>query len=155
VSRGTRPPAHSHRADVRDGYLRNHRANRWHPAAVAMAENMQVIEPNRGSAAHDACAGRGGTQVSADRRSGLGLGGLAVLACCGLKVLVLAGVALSLGSVGVVVRNVAIAVAGLAVAAAVVAYAIRRRRCDDACAAPDGSVTRPERGRATSGAPPP
>jgi hypothetical protein len=96
--------------------------------------------------------------VSADRRSGLGLGGLAILACCGLKVLVLAGVALSLGSLGVVVRNVAIAVAGLAVAAAVVAYAIRRRRrCDDACAAPapDRSVARPERGGATSGAPSP
>jgi hypothetical protein len=94
--------------------------------------------------------------VSADRRSGLGVGGLAILACCGLKVFVLAGVALSLGSVGVVVRNVAIAVAGLAVAAAVVAYAIcRRRRCDDACAAPDRSVARPERGGATSGAPSP
>jgi hypothetical protein len=70
-------------------------------------------------------------------------------------VLVLAGVALSLGSVGVVVRNVAIAVAGLAVAAAVVAYAIRRRSCDDACATPDRSVGGPERGRATSGAPSP
>ncbi len=95
--------------------------------------------------------------MSADRRSGLGVGGLAILACCGLKALVLAGVALSLGSVGVVVRNVAIAVAGLAVAAAVVAYAIRRRRCDDACAipAPDRSVARPERGGATSGAPSP
>jgi hypothetical protein len=38
-------PAHSHGADVRDAYLRNHRANRRHPAAVAMAENMQFIEP--------------------------------------------------------------------------------------------------------------
>jgi hypothetical protein len=105
---------------------------------------------------HDACARRGGAAVSADQRSGLGLGGLAILACCGLKVLVLAGVSLSLGSVGVVVRNVAIAVAGLAVAAAVVAYAIRRRRrCDDACAAPDRLVSRRKRDGATSGAPSP
>jgi hypothetical protein len=37
---------HSHRADVRDAFLRNyHRANRWHLAAIAMAEQMQFIEP--------------------------------------------------------------------------------------------------------------
>ncbi len=91
--------------------------------------------------------------MSADERSGLGLGGLAILACCGLKVLVLAGVALSVGSVGVVVRNVAIAVVGLAVAAAVVAYTVRRRRCDEGCAipAPDRSVSRRKRDGATSG----
>jgi hypothetical protein len=36
----------SHRADVRDAFLRNyHRANRWHLAAVAMAEQMQFLEP--------------------------------------------------------------------------------------------------------------
>lgn len=36
----------SHRADVRDAFLRNyHRANRWHLAAIAMAEKMQFIEP--------------------------------------------------------------------------------------------------------------
>jgi hypothetical protein len=37
---------HSHRAEVRDAFLRNyHRANRWHLAAIAMAEQMQLIEP--------------------------------------------------------------------------------------------------------------
>ncbi|MDP9312125.1 MAG: hypothetical protein M3R24_14780 [Chloroflexota bacterium] len=37
---------HSHRADVRDAFVRNwHRANRWHLAAIAMAEKMQFIEP--------------------------------------------------------------------------------------------------------------
>ncbi len=37
---------HSHRAEVRDAFLRNyHRANRWHLAALAMAEKMQFIEP--------------------------------------------------------------------------------------------------------------
>ncbi len=36
----------SHRADVRDALIRNyHRANRWHLAAIAMAEKMQFIEP--------------------------------------------------------------------------------------------------------------
>lgn len=36
----------SHRADVRDAFLRNyHRANCWHLAAIAMAEKMQFIEP--------------------------------------------------------------------------------------------------------------
>lgn len=36
----------SHRADVRDAFIRNyHRANRWHLAAIAMAEKMQFIEP--------------------------------------------------------------------------------------------------------------
>lgn len=36
----------SHRAEVRDAFIRNyHRANRWHLAATAMAEKMQFIEP--------------------------------------------------------------------------------------------------------------
>lgn len=36
----------SHRADVRDAFIRNyHRANRWHLASIAMAEKMQFIEP--------------------------------------------------------------------------------------------------------------
>jgi hypothetical protein len=36
----------SHRAEVRDAFLRNyHRANRWHLAPIAMAEQMQFIEP--------------------------------------------------------------------------------------------------------------
>lgn len=36
----------SHRADVRDAFVRNyHRANRWHLAAIAMAEKMQFMEP--------------------------------------------------------------------------------------------------------------
>ena len=35
----------SHRADVRDAFLRNyHRANRWHLAAIVMAEKMQFLE---------------------------------------------------------------------------------------------------------------
>ncbi len=37
---------HSHRAEVRDAFVRNwHRANRWHLAAIATAEKMQLIEP--------------------------------------------------------------------------------------------------------------
>ncbi len=37
---------HSHRAEVRDAFVRNwHRANRWHLASIAMAEKMQFIEP--------------------------------------------------------------------------------------------------------------
>nr|WP_015061139.1 hypothetical protein [Pseudomonas sp. K-62]BAM13975.1 hypothetical protein [Pseudomonas sp. K-62] len=36
----------SHRADVRDAFVRNwHRANRWHLAALAMAEQMKFLEP--------------------------------------------------------------------------------------------------------------
>jgi len=36
----------SHRAELRDAFIRNyHRANRWHLAAIAMAEQMQFIEP--------------------------------------------------------------------------------------------------------------
>lgn len=36
----------SHRAEVRDAFLRNyHRTNRWHLAAIAMAQKMQFIEP--------------------------------------------------------------------------------------------------------------
>jgi hypothetical protein len=36
----------SHRAEVRDAFLRNyHRANRWHLAAIEMAEKMEFIEP--------------------------------------------------------------------------------------------------------------
>lgn len=36
----------SHRAEVRDAFVRNwHRANRWHLAAIAMAQQMQFIEP--------------------------------------------------------------------------------------------------------------
>jgi hypothetical protein len=35
----------SHRAEVRDAFIRNyHRANRWHLASIAMAEKMQFIE---------------------------------------------------------------------------------------------------------------
>ncbi len=37
---------HSHRAEVRDAFLRNyHRANRWHLASITMAEKMQFLEP--------------------------------------------------------------------------------------------------------------
>ncbi len=43
----------SHRAEVRDAFLRNyHRANRWHLAAIAMAEKMQFIEPQPQITAH-------------------------------------------------------------------------------------------------------
>lgn len=77
---------------------------------------------------------------------GLGLAALAVLACCGAKVLVVGGLALSVGSVGVVARNVALGVAGLAVAAALVASGLRRRRrCEDVCETlVDGSAGRAE-----------
>lgn len=78
------------------------------------------------------------TAMSKEQRSPLGLGVLAILACCGLKVIVLAALALPVGSVGVVVRNIPIALAGLAVAVALVVYIIRRpRRCDAAWASGD------------------
>jgi hypothetical protein len=48
VSHGSEGARPSHGADVRDGYLPNHRANRRHSAAVAMAENMQFIESQPG-----------------------------------------------------------------------------------------------------------
>lgn len=85
------------------------------------------------------------TAMSKEQRSPLGLGVLAILACCGLRVIVLAALALSVGSVGVVVRNTAIALAGLAVAVALVVYIIRRRgRCDAGCAVDvEGSVGPP------------
>lgn len=36
----------SHRADLRDAFLRNYnRANRWHLAAIQMAEKMQLVQP--------------------------------------------------------------------------------------------------------------
>lgn len=35
----------SHRADVRDAFIRNYHSNRWHLASIAMAEKMQFIEP--------------------------------------------------------------------------------------------------------------
>lgn len=46
MNRWNQGAALSHRADVRDAFIRNyHRANRWHLAAVAMALKMQFIEP--------------------------------------------------------------------------------------------------------------
>jgi hypothetical protein len=46
MNRWNRGATMSHRAEVRDAFLRNyHRANRWHLAAIAMAEKMQFLEP--------------------------------------------------------------------------------------------------------------
>jgi hypothetical protein len=46
MHRWNRSAVMSHRAEVRDAFLRNyHRANRWHLASIAMAEKMQFIEP--------------------------------------------------------------------------------------------------------------
>lgn len=46
MNRWNHGAAMSHRADVRDAFIRNyHRANRWHLASIAMAEKMQFIEP--------------------------------------------------------------------------------------------------------------
>ncbi len=46
MNRWNKGATSSHRADVRDAFVRNyHRANRWHLAAIAMAEKMQFIEP--------------------------------------------------------------------------------------------------------------
>jgi hypothetical protein len=83
----------------------------------------------------------------------LALAGLAILACCGVKMLVLGTLALSVGSVAVAVRTAAIAVVGLALAAALVAYVIRRRRGANACAVPD-TARSPERARAGAPASP-
>lgn len=43
----------SHQADIRDAFIRNyHRANRWHLAAIVMAEQMQFIQPQPKITAH-------------------------------------------------------------------------------------------------------
>lgn len=45
MNRWNQGAALSHRSDVRDAFIRNyHRANRWHLAAIVMAEKMQFIE---------------------------------------------------------------------------------------------------------------
>lgn len=81
--------------------------------------------------------GRGLGRGAGERAPGppLALAGLAILACCGVKMLVLGTLALSVASVGVAVRTAAIALVGLALAAALVVFIGRRRRCPDACAA--------------------
>lgn len=46
MNRWNHSAAMSHEAEVRDAFIRNyHRANRWHLAAIQMAEKMQFIEP--------------------------------------------------------------------------------------------------------------
>lgn len=46
MERWNRGASMSHRAEVRDAFIRNyHRANRWHLATIAMAEKMQFIQP--------------------------------------------------------------------------------------------------------------
>ncbi len=46
MNRWNQGSALSHKADVRDAFVRNwHRANRWHLAALAMAEQMRLLEP--------------------------------------------------------------------------------------------------------------
>lgn len=46
MNRWNKGATSSHRADVRDAFLPNyHRANRWHLAAIVMAEQMQFLEP--------------------------------------------------------------------------------------------------------------
>lgn len=46
MNRWNQGAALSHRADVRDAFIRNyHRANRWHLATVEMALKMKFIEP--------------------------------------------------------------------------------------------------------------
>ncbi len=52
-----------------------------------------------------------------------------MLACCGLKMLILAAV--SVGSAAAIARNAAIGAGGLALAVALTAYCIRRRRWGD------------------------
>lgn len=45
MNRWNHSAAMSHKADVRDAFIRNyHRANRWHLTAIKMAEKMQFIE---------------------------------------------------------------------------------------------------------------
>ncbi|MFN2505771.1 MAG: hypothetical protein ABR540_16330 [Acidimicrobiales bacterium] len=81
--------------------------------------------------------GRGLGRGAGERTPGppLALAGLAILACCVVKMLVLGTLALSVASVGVAVRTAAIALVGLALAAALVVFIGRRHRCPDACAA--------------------
>jgi hypothetical protein len=63
----------------------------------------------------------------------LGLLG-AVLACCGVKLLVLAAL---VAPTGFLTDNLVVGVIGLAVAAALIAFAVRRRhRCDGVCHVP-------------------
>ncbi len=46
MNRWNQGSALNHKADVRDAFVRNwHRANRWHLAALAMAEQMRLLEP--------------------------------------------------------------------------------------------------------------
>lgn len=46
MNRWNQGAALSDRADVRDAFLRNwHRANRWHLASIAMAQEMKFIQP--------------------------------------------------------------------------------------------------------------
>lgn len=63
---------------------------------------------------------------------------VALVACCGVKVLLLAGFALSAGSAGVLVGSVALGLVGVAGAVTVIVFGRRRRqRCESACDAPE------------------
>jgi hypothetical protein len=74
----------------------------------------------------------------------LGLLG-AVLACCGVKLLVLAAL---LAPTGFLTDNIVVGFTGLAVAAALVAFAVRRRpRCDEACHVPHAESRTSDAGR--------
>ena len=75
----------------------------------------------------------------------LGLLG-AVLACCGVKLLVVAAL---LAHAGFLTDNIVVGVIGLALAAALVAFAVRRRhRCDGVCHVPQAESRTSDAGRA-------
>lgn len=106
------------------------------PGMAPQAPSHEDIDRRPGTQALDtgerspeARPAKGPGGVGNVRRSALPLAGLAIVACCGVKVLVLAAVAVSAGSLGVIVRNVAITVAALAVLVTLVAYAVWRRQC--------------------------
>lgn len=70
-------------------------------------------------------------------RAPAAFGLVVLLACCGVKVVLLVGLALSAGSVGVAGRNLDLAVLGVAAAIALTVFALRRRRrCEQACDLP-------------------
>lgn len=72
-----------------------------------------------------------------DDRTPVALGVVALLACCGVKVLLVVAVALSAGSVGVAGRNLVLGVVGAAAAISLTVFALRRRRrCEQACDVP-------------------
>lgn len=91
---------------------------------------------HRGDLQSTAATSSGGLEAPtpAEDRGPATFGVVALVACCGVKVLLLAGLGLSAGSAGVLVGSVALAVLGVAAAVTLIAFGRRRRqRCQSAC----------------------